>query len=829
MIISVNWLKKFTDITLPVDELATLIGARLVEIEEVIDLGEKYKDVVIARVVHCEDVEGSDHLHRCLLDDGGATLDVERDNNGYVQVVCGASNVREGLLVAWLPPKSTVPSTFGTDEPFVLDARKLRGVMSSGMIASAKELDLFDDHTGILEIDAGVEPGASFAETYELNDHLLDIENKSLTHRPDCFGIIGFAREVAGIQGRAFVTPDWLRELDAHLEAATGDTPLSVTINDPELSDRYQAIILKNVNAAAQSPLWMQTYLARVGVRPINAVVDITNYLMMLTGQPTHAFDYDKVVAKTGSMSISVRAGRRDEKLLLLDGRSIALTPDDIVIAAGDTAIALAGAMGGAETEIDENTKTVILESATFNLYNLRATQMRHGIFSEAITRFTKGQPAALTTPVLGEAVRLLAKHTSAVIASGIHEAYPGKPTIETIPVTPQFITTILGGTFTAGSVADTLRHVEFTVDEKVNADDTLAVIPPYWRSDIHIPEDIVEEIGRLGGYDTITPTLPKRDFVAVEPSEFDQLRGRLRVLLMRAGVNETLTYNFVHGDLLKKAGQSPENSYRLVNSISPDLQYYRQALTPSLLHHVHANIKQGFDDFAIAELNKVHPKNHGLDDEGVPAEIDALALVVASKKANGAAYYRAKRILDFLAERLRLEFAYEPMKGDSGDPVAAPFQPLRSALVTEKKLGVFIGVIGEYKKPVSRAFKLPEYCAGFEVDLREVAKAVASAENTYAPLSRYPSVERDICFHVARDISYQQVADAAAGSLAQTTLQTIISPLDIYQAPGSDAKNITLRITLTSHKKTLAGDEVKTVMDDLADAVTVATGASVV
>ncbi|MBC7868970.1 hypothetical protein H7X69_02210, partial [Candidatus Saccharibacteria bacterium] len=280
MIISVNWLKKFTDIDLPIDELASLIGARLVEIEKVIDLGAKYKDVTVVRVVECAAIEGTDHLSVTKINDGGAVKDVERDENGLVQVVCGAPNVRVGMLVAWLPSGSIVPETFGGAEPFVLGVRNLRGVTSNGMLASAKELGLFDDQTGILEIDKELEVGTSFAVAYELNDYLLDIENKSLTHRPDAFGVIGFAREVAAITGKAFTTPEWLANIHPIFAVKQSDVQSpTVSIDDPSLSARYQAVVLSGADGTRQSPLEIKTYLARVGVRPINAVVDVTNYL----------------------------------------------------------------------------------------------------------------------------------------------------------------------------------------------------------------------------------------------------------------------------------------------------------------------------------------------------------------------------------------------------------------------------------------------------------------------------------------------------------------------------------------------------------------------
>jgi phenylalanyl-tRNA synthetase beta chain len=826
MIISLNWLKKFTDIDMPVDELATLIGARLVEIEEIVDYGAKYTGVVVAKVVECKKHEGSDHLNVTKLDDGGKTPNVERDENGFVQVVCGAPNVREGLLVAWLPPESIVPETFTSDAPFVLGARMLRGVMSNGMIASPRELALFDDHEGILELDAELTPGTPFATAYELDDYLLDIENKSLTHRPDAFGIIGFAREVAAIQGKTFTTPEWLANMQPQFADKQGniETP-RVTIDNPELSQRYQAVVLSNADGSAKSPLQMQTYLSRVGVRPINAVVDVTNYLMMLTGQPLHAFDYDKLVRiGEGKTDIHVRAGHDGERLELLDGRTIELTVDDIVIASGGTVVGLAGAMGGAATEIDKDTKNIIIESATFNLYSLRGTQMRHGIFSEAITRFTKGQPPELTAPVLADAVRLMGEYAGASRVSEVAESYPGQATVQPVSLSLQKIDGVLGSHMTLDDVTKVMRGVEF----KVNAiGDDVAFTPPYWRADIHIPEDIIEEIGRLYGFDNIDPTLPGRDFTAVRPSEFDVVRANVRRSLVRAGANEVLTYSFVHGDLLTRAGQKLTDSYRLVNSLSPELQYYRQTITPSLLSVVHGNSKRGYDEFSLFELNKGHPKQHGMTEENVPAEADMIALVITKKKGTAdAPFYQAKKILDYLAASLGLDLLYVPMEADPNCPVTAPFEHRRSALVTDKKTDTFLGIVGEYKKSVVHAFKLPEYSAGFEIGTGAVFEAVKKLTSSYKSISRYPAAERDICFQVASSVTYKEVIDAAELGLQDSGLETMIMPVDIYQADGAITKNITIRLVLTSHEKTLTGGEVSNVVNDVAGKVVAATNA---
>lgn len=826
MIISLNWIKKFVKVEMPVDELSSLIGSRLVEIEEIISLGEKYSDVLVARVVECNKLEGSDHLSLTKIDDGGKAKTVERDENGLVQVVCGAPNIAAGQLVAWLPPESTVPVTFGTNEPFVLGKRELRGFMSNGMIASAKELDLFDDHDGILVLDKELEPGSSFAEAYELNDYLFDIENKSLTHRPDCFGIIGFAREIAAITGQRFHTPDWLMNLEPDFAAVQSDeVDLVVAIDNAELSARYQAVVMSGAEKGKKSPLQVQTYLSRVGVRPINAVVDVTNYLMMLTGQPLHAFDYDKVLSINGKVDIRVRSGLDNEKLELLDGKTITLTPEDIVISNGETAIGLAGAMGGANSEIDENTQRIIIEAASFNLYNLRATQMRHGIFSEAITRFTKGQPASLTAPVLFDAVRLLGEWSGGQVISKFADAYPEKQKQISISTSVAEINDILGTKFEEDVITNVLENAEFVV-EKSNE---LMIRVPYWRSDIHSVEDISEEVGRLTGFDNIKSVLPIREYKSSRPNDFDSFRTRLRKLLVRAGANEVLTYSFVHGNVIQKAGQDLNNSYAILNSISPDLQYYRQSLTPSLLDIVHPNIKQGFDKFALFELNKAQSKSDGLNEEGVPVESDNLGLVVASKNSeNVAQYYLAKHILDFVCKSININPVYETVNSEMTDVIGLPFEYRRSARIFDKNSGAELGVIGEYKKMVAKGSKLPD-AAGFEIDCRKLFEVYQKSNNHFTPISRYPSAERDICFQVDGSVNYSQVVDAASMSLDKTGLEFEITPVDIYQSEGSQTKNITIRLKFTSYQHTLEGKEVAELVNAVSASVINTVNATVI
>lgn len=812
MIISLNWLKKYTKIDMPVAELSTLIGARLVEIEESIDLNEKYKDVLIVRVVEASKIEGSDHLNLTKIDDGKTINDIERDENGLIQVVCGAPNVRAGQLVVWLPPNSIVPQTFNKPDKFILGSRKLRGHISNGMIASAQELDLSDDHEGILEIFDDIKPGTFFADAFEMRDTLLDIANKSLTHRPDCFGVIGFAREVSAIQGVEFNNPEILNRNSSTINVDSSEVSLSVKIDDSKMSSRYLAVAMSVTGSNIKSPFLTQTYLSRVGVRPINAIVDVTNYLMMLTGQPLHAFDYDKVIAlNNGKAEIHVRPGIDGEKLVLLDGRTIELVSDDIVIASGDVAIGLAGAMGGLSTAIDNNTKNIIIESATFNLYNLRSTQMRHGIFSEAITRFTKGQPAELSSSVLAEAVDLIKKWVGAKTISNVAEDYPEKQQNSTIECSVNKINELLGSNFSDNDIVKTLSNIGFVVGRN---NDLLSAVAPYWRSDIHIVEDIVEEVGRLNGFDNINPTLPLRDFYAVRPSNFDSFRKDIRKLLIRAGSNEVLTYSFIHGDIIKKSNQNVDNSYKIINSISPELQYYRQSLTPSLIDLIHPNIKQGYSDFALFEMNKVHQKSDGLNEESVPNESNRLGLVVSRKvESDGSPYYRAKNIFEYVCGVLGVSFAYLPLENNE-DSLFAPYEVRRSAKIINLKNNALIGVVGEYRKQVADSFKLPVSTAGFEIDMDAFFESTKDLGNNYKKLSRYPYSERDICFRVKSDVVYDQIIIPVKECLTGIDMESYVSPIDIYQINDVDTKNITIRIKLVSHDHTLISDEVNNVID---------------
>ncbi|MDQ5913996.1 MAG: phenylalanyl-tRNA synthetase beta chain, partial [Patescibacteria group bacterium] len=490
-------------------ELAEKLNSQIGAFDEIIDWGARYKGVYVARISKITKHPDADKLNICLIDDGGAAKDVERDQDGLIQVVCGAPNAREGLIVAWISPGSTVPSTCDDKEPFVLSKIKLRGVESNGMLGSEKELSLSYDHGGILEIKEGevelelLKPGTPFKKLYNLEDIIVDFENKMFTHRPDCFGHLGIAREVAGIQGINFKSPEWYKNFKPKVPKGESRLKLELDNQIPELVPRYSAVCIEGVKIET-SPIWLKAYLTRLGIRPINNIVDITNYMMILTGQPLHAFDYDKIK----SSKILVRSAKKDENIKILNGKSIKLSKADIVITNGKDPIAIGGVMGGANSEVDESTTNIVLESATFNMYAIRRTSMRHGIFTDAVTRYTKGQPEAPTLTVLLKAVQMIQELIPEAKSGEVLDQQKEEFEYDHLTIKVEKINKILGLKLSREQISDILNYVEIYSHDML---DEVCVTPPFWRKDLEIDEDIIEEVGRLYGYNKIEAELPTR------------------------------------------------------------------------------------------------------------------------------------------------------------------------------------------------------------------------------------------------------------------------------------------------------------------------------
>ena len=846
MKVSLNLIKQLINFELPpVDELVARVNQQLGGVEAVIDLNAKYGGARIVRVVECAKHPDADRLSVTKIDDGRAVADVPRDEDGLVQVVCGAPNVHADMWAIWLPPKSTVPASFDDDEPFVLDARPLRGVLSQGMLAAADELDIGTDHEGIVEITendvpsgAELRAGASFAEMFGLDDFVLDIENKMFTHRPDCFGQLGVAREIAGIFGRKFTSPDWYKSEQKFAEAE--GLELTVTNDASELVPRFMAVAIRNVTVQP-SPLWLQCQLVAMGGKPINNIVDATNYIMLMTAQPTHAYDYDKLRGH----KLEARMARDGEKVSLLNGKEYELTTDDIVIADGEGVIGLAGIMGGADTEVSSDTKNIVLECANFDMYALRRTAMRHGIFTDALTRFNKGQSplqnAAVLKQLMGmvggvQASEVFDKRNDRLMVmqhdSRVTFGSAGKETISifdwgavtgVLVLESTFVNERLGTEFSPQEICRILKNVEIKAHEEPepNTPYQFEVIAPFWRTDLELPEDIVEEVGRLYGFDKLPRQLPMRSIKPAPRNPRRQLKQAIRQSLSRAGANEVLTYSFVHERVLKNAEQDPSRAYRLSNALSPDLQYYRTSVLPSLLDKVHANIKAGHDEFMLFEIGKIHDKELPLTDENLPSEQTFVDGVYASKKPRaGAPFYKARKLVDRLLADLNVEADFVKIAELDAD-IPAPFDGQRSAWIVAKN-GDKLGIVGELSQTVRRNFKLPDYTAAFSLDVEKLQACLASSrEYNYRPLSRFPSISQDISLRSSVEISHDELLRAVRQCLdGSENLHCQIQTLGIYQ-PKDDAaiKTTTFRLTFTSYQQTLTDAEVKPIMDNIATA----------
>lgn len=834
MKVSLNIVKSLVNFELPpVDELVARVNAQLGSVEKVIDLGAQYKDARIVHVVQCEPHPNADRLHVCLIDDGGAVANIPRDDKGYVQVVCGAPNVHADMWAVWLPPNSTVPASFADAEPFVLGARKLRGVLSQGMLAAADELAIGTDHDGIVEISgrdmpkgAVLRAGDSFAQVFGLDDVVLDIENKMFTHRPDCFGQLGVAREISGIFGQAFTSPDWYRVAQKFADGS--GLKLDVYNDIPDLVPRFMAVAVKNV-AVQPSPLWLQCQLVAMGGKPINNIVDATNYIMLMTAQPTHAYDYDKLCGG----KLGARMAREGETIALLNGKTYTLGTDDIVIADGERAVALGGIMGGADTEVSSDTNNVVLECASFDMYAVRKTAMRHGVFTDALSRFNKGQSPLQNAPVLKRLMGMIGGeqasevHDKKQFSDEFDEYFAGKYTPANIDINSSFINQRLGLQLTDSDIYTLLNNVEVHNHGPEDELGYMCIQVPFWRTDIELKEDVVEEVGRLYDFGKLPRELPQRSTKPAPKNPRRELKRQIREQLSRAGANEALTYSFVHEHILKRAEQHADQAYKLSNALSPDLQYYRLSVLPSLLDKVHANIKAGHDEFCLFEIGKGHDARLPHNEDGLPSERTFVDAVYAAKKACASApYYQAQRMAVRLLSSLGAQFELAPMATENDDgkelsgvefEVAAPFDRQRSAwmLCGKERLGI----VGEFKQAVRRNFKLPEYAAGFSIDFDQLL-AQPRDEQAYRPLSRFPSTSRDVSLRAPHDVSYaelyhvvQAAVDESAGDIIVT-----IEPRAIFQ-PANDRsiKTTTFRLRMTHYERTLTDADAKPIVDRVA------------
>jgi len=784
MRIPISWLKEYVDLTVPPGELAARLTMAGTEVESIEATGT-WENVVVGLVESVRPHPNADRL----------TLVAVNHGSGEAEVVCGAPNVAEGQKIAFasLGAELTNPHTGKLAK---LKRSKIRGVVSEGMVCSELELGLGQDHEGILVLDADAPVGTPLAEL--LGDTALDLE---LTpNRPDCLGLLGVAREVAALTGAE------VREPPVGYEAGgpAVETLARVVIEDPDLCPRYTASVIRGVRIDP-SPKWLVARLEKLGERPINNVVDVTNYVMFEMGQPLHAFDYDKVADHT----VVVRRAKQSEVLVTLDDEPRDLDSEMLVIADPVQSIGLAGVMGGANTEIGESTTNVFLESANFLGTNNRRTVRTLGLRSQATLRFEKGLRPELAEVALRRATRLILEVAGGVAAEGIIDEWPGKGAVrKSVHLPGAKVQRVLGLDPGAEKVASTLSALGFgvTVDG-----DGWEVSIPYWRPDISIAEDLCEEVARVIGYESIPVEGLSGQVPEGQPQPTLDLRERVRGALAGTGMQETISYpaTTVEGQARVRPSAELPEPLRLANPLSSGYECMRTTLRESIMKTLAHNARVWRGSLALFEVGSVFLSR----DSGLPEEREMAVGVFAGPRsaphwsAEGGQmdFFDAKGALEALLSTFGVERSFAADEDET-------FQPGRAATVSAPAAGdLRVGVVGEVAPDVLAAMDIElSPVAMFEVDLKALGSAVTAATRTggtYEPFGRFPESIRDLALVVDERVPVGDVVGVAE----RNRLVVDATVFDVYKGEGlpEGKKSLAVRVIYRSPKRTLTADDV--------------------
>ncbi len=754
MKVSTNWLQQYVGRTMSARQMADSLELAGIEVEQIISPIIYDKHIVSALVKKVVQHPNADKLRLVTVDTGQAEL----------EIVCGAPNVAEAQVVVLAGIGSLLP-----DGTLIAEA-KLRGVTSMGMLCSPRELAMSDDHAGILVLEPGIKPGTALCDIVK-NSEILDISTPA--NRFDILSLVGLAREIAARNETGILLPE-----SSALQYGDGGPAARLMVD----SDYIQRYTLTSLSIASQklSNDHIQQQLKDSGMRPIQAAVDLTNYTLLETGQPLHAFDASKV-----ALPITVRMAQAGEKLVMLDGVERTLSSEDMVIADQDGAIALAGVMGGRRTAVGMETTDILLEAAIFAPGPVRKSAVRHGIRTDASARYERGLPTQLTDFGLSRALRLFADNLDAKQVGDTTDIAPQgalEATLRQINIHPDRICNLLGIKLSAEEITNHFQSLELKVASESDA--SLSVEIPWWRTDLRLGEDLVEEVVRLIGYEAIPATLPNWQPTSLN---FDHRRAQLwkmKAALKARGLFEVLTYSFVSAEQLQTFSYPLEDHLKLSNPLSVEQAYLRSNLLPSLLGVVSRNV--GYSKkFGVYEMSKVFRKNATGE---LPAEDLQLAVMLRGWPLG---YAGVKQILDVLVSEFRAELNLVAKDYDE-------FHPGRSACIEHD--GHALGRIGELHPEILDAHRLPSgqvFCLELEVD----AFLNLAREKQYQDISKYPSVWRDLALVLSEKVRWSDVL-AELGELAGVK----VTYLNEFQ--GADIakgqKSLAMRLEITSMKATL-------------------------
>ena len=786
MKVPLSWLRQYVDVDLPAQDLAHRLTMAGIEVGEVEIIGG-WSEVFVGQVTAVRPHPNADRLRLCVVSTGSEEL----------EVVCGAPNVAAGQNICFAKVGANIYNTH-TERHEVLEAAKIRGVESRGMICSAVELGLGDDHSGIIELPEDAPVGALLIDY--LGDTVLDLE---LTpNRLDCLSVLGVAHEVAALTGKTVKEPE-----TNYKEAGAPITEqIYISVESPELCRRYTASLLQGVKIGP-SPQWLQDRLTRAGLRPINNVVDVTNFVMLEYNQPLHSFDYDLIKDAT----VIVRRARPDEILTTLDGVERKLTVENLVIADANDAIGLGGVIGGANSEISVNTVNVLLESATFDGANNRETAQTLELRTEATLRFEKGLRPELAPIALRRATGLIQEVAGGTVAPGIVDVLSDEGAdAPVVPLTGEKIRRMLGMEVDQKRVQETLDALGFTWESAGESE--LKVTVPYWRNDVNIEEDLVEEVVRTIGYDLVPTTMLSSPIPFQQPVPVMGLRDQIKDLLASEGIQEVINYPLVTLQQLDQVEQlDPANlPMRVTNPMSADREYLRTTLRASLLATLAANQSHGSGPFRLFEAGRVFWPKEG----DLPDERETVAGVLAGLRHEPSwleddsllDFYDAKGVVELVLNRLGVSETYEP----SDDP---SFHPGRCAVI--KVADAVIGVVGEVHPVVMDRLGLESpQVAAFELYLGPILAALPAGQQQFEPLPRYPSATRDLALVMPIDVDAGQVTRLILCHRGVDRADLF----DIYAGENiaEGTKSLAFHVYFQARDRTLTNEEVNRSLDGL-------------
>lgn len=793
MRVSYKWLQEYVDLTdVSPEELAEKITLTGIEVDEVIRRDDGVKNIVTGHVLECKKHPNADQLSLCLVDIG---------EEEPVQIVCGAPNVDKGQKVIVAKPGARLPGGVK------IKKAKIRGEVSNGMICSLEELGIenrvipreYADGIYILPEDTPV--GIDAIPLLDLDDTVLVFDLTA--NRADCLSMIGVAYEVAAILNQPVRLPE-VKNKSGNGERV--DDYISIQVANPEDAPIYTAKVIKNVKIGP-SPLWLQNRLIASGIRPHNNVVDITNYILLEYGQPLHAFDYDRL----GSKEILVRRAQPGEKIVTLDDVERELTEDDLVITNGKEPVALAGVMGGANSEVTEETTTVLLESAFFNRITIRKTSKYHGLRSEASSRFEKGVDPNRVREAAERAAALMVELAGGEVVAGMAEFAE----LETKPVEIQIELTkmkrFLGMTLTLDEVTTILERLQFSY--QVN-DETIAVQIPSRRWDLEIPEDMYEEIARIYGYDKIPFTLPEGSQTQGRLTPYQKKRRIVREVLEGAGLYEAITYSLTKSEKYGQFTSIDVEPVRLMMPMSEEHAELRISLLPHLLDAVAYNQARKNNDTCLYEIGSIFI-NQGKNVQ--PKEVEHVAGVLTGLYVNHpwqgekipVDFFIVKGILEQLFAKLNVaeRITYEKAELDGMHPGQTAH-----ILIDDE----VVGFLGKIHPEREKAYDVKNVFA-FEINLEKLLKEELP-ESIYEPVPRFPAITRDIALIVDKDIEayeLQQVIKESGGKLLQN-----VKVFDVYEGEhvAEGKKSIAFTMEFFDPERTLTDEEVNEINDRIVE-----------